>query len=312
MDLKFAEEIKNGLGSEKKYLNSMYFYDKRGSEIFQSIMKMPEYYLTRSEFEILETQKEKFYGIFKNESLNLVEFGSGDASKTKILLKYFVDKKVDFTYMPIDISLDILNELENNLNKEIPDLHLKTLNGDYFNCLHTLKKDKIRRSAVLFFGSNIGNFPNEKSISFINKINNELNDGDYLVIGFDLKKDPRIIQDAYDDPHGITAEFNLNLLRRINREFNADFDINKFKHYGMYDPRNGEARSYIISLKDHSVNIKDLDMRVDFKYGEEIFTELSRKFNKKDIEDLAIKTNFEIVNNYYDCKEYFCVSIWKK
>ena len=165
---------------------------------------------------------------------------------------------------------------------------------------------------MLFLGSNIGNFNLEEANSFLNKIYNNLNSGDYLLIGADLKKDPTIILDAYNDKKGITKSFNLNLLARINAEFDANFELNEFKHYPTYDPISGETKSYLVSMKDQTVRMNKLDLNYDFKYAEPLFMEISKKYSLQELEALAKESNFKVIEHFHDCKHYFVNTLWKK
>ena len=164
----------------------------------------------------------------------------------------------------------------------------------------------------MFLGSNIGNYEDDKAEELLGLFNRNMKKGDKLLLGVDLKKNPIIIHNAYYDKHGITKRFNLNLLLRINRELEADFKIDDFDFYCHYNPATGEVKSYIVSLRTQSVDIKKLDVTINFDYNELIWTELSKKYNLQDIEDLATASNFKINNNFLDCKHLFADSLWEK
>ncbi len=305
----FLVDIVAGLTRSPKTLPSMYFYNKAGSKLFQTIMQLPEYYLTKSEYEILDTQSKDIYNDFNpHKKFEIVEFGAGDGSKTKLLLKEILNHTEDFIYSPVDISDTALKGLTQSFEKELPKLNLNPINDDYFSALDELKS-KSTTKLVLFMGSNVGNFKDDGEIDFLKKMRANIRGGDFALIGFDLKKDPRIILDAYNDKSGVTREFNLNLLRRINEELGADFDVPSYEHYPTYNPISGEASSYLISLKDQTVRFSDKVF--EFKYGEPIFMEISKKYSDTDITELAESTGFEIVKNYYDCKHYFVDSLWR-
>lgn len=309
----FASDVYKGLTMSPKYISSKYIYDKKGSQLFQEIMKLPEYYLTGCEYEILQNQSGNILdAIGADASSTLVlEFGAGDGTKTKLLLQEMTKREDKFAYMPIDISRDALQGLLENLSTSLPNLHTRPVNKDYFAALEEIK-DEGRKKLVLFMGSNIGNFMEEDSIAFLKSIYERLNVGDYLLVGMDLKKDPHLIRAAYNDKQGVTARFNKNLLHRINRELEGQFDPNAFTHYESYDPVEGVCRSYLVSTKRQSVNIKKLGLEVDFDYAEPIHTEISRKYSRGDIERLAVLSGFSICENFYDCKEYFVDSLWMK
>jgi len=305
----FLADIVAGLSRIPKTLPSMYIYNDAGSKLFQTIMQLPEYYLTKSEYEILDTQSAAIYDDFNPQNtFEIVEFGAGDGSKTKLMLQEFLRHTNDFIYSPIDISNSALKGLAESFEEEIPNLNINPINDDYFTALDGLKA-KNTTKLVLFMGSNIGNFKDDNEIEFLKSMRSNIDKGDHALIGFDLKKDPRIILDAYNDNSGVTREFNLNLLRRINEELGANFDISSFTHYPTYNPITGEATSYLISMKDQQVSLGD--KHFDFKYAEPILMEISKKYSADNIAELAVRTGFEIVNNYYDCKHYFVDSRWR-
>ena len=304
----FLADILTGLRKSPKTLPSMYFYNKEGSNLFQMIMKLPEYYLTKSEYEILDTQSQKIYeDINPQNAFEVVEFGAGDGTKTKLLLEEFLKHTTDFTYSPIDISQSALDGLEASFTEQLPRLKMNTLNDDYFSALESLKENDSTK-LVLFLGSNIGNFKDDTEVDFLKEMRANITKGDYALIGFDLKKDPAIILDAYNDKTGVTREFNMNLLRRVNSDLGANFDIESFSHYPTYNPITGEARSYLISLKKQSVTLGG--ETINFEYGEPIFMEVSKKYSAQDIDDLATKTGFRVVKNYHDCRHFFLDSLW--
>lgn len=307
----FANDTIRGLEASPKRLFSKYFYDKKGDKLFQDIMAMPEYYLTNCEFEIFETQKAEILEFANHSDFDLIELGAGDGTKTKVLLEYLVSQDAGFQYLPIDISQNALDGLESDLNVTMPQVKVEPHQGDYFGVLKSLKNIGSRRKMVLFLGSNIGNFTKEEASQFLTEMNASLSPGDMFLIGSDLKKDPSIIQLAYDDPAGITAAFNLNLLERMNRELGADFDLNAFKHWETYNPTTGETKSHIISKKEQRVNFSCLDRSFNFDAWEAIWVELSQKYNLQELENLAENSGFEVVQNFMDKKNYFCDTLWR-
>lgn len=309
----FAHEVKEGLLSTPKRLPSKYFYDKKGDKIFQKIMHLPEYYLTRSEFEILDQNKQAFLDFFRSDgSFNLIEFGAGDGLKTKILLRHFSEQNTRFRYIPIDISGHVLKLLTDELKQQLPSVETEPLQDDYFLALNRLSKTREGRNVVLFLGSNIGNFSEEEAIHFLKAMAENLNQGDFALIGFDLKKDPEVIRRAYNDQAGITRDFNMNLLRRINRELNADFDLDKFMHYPSYDPVSGEARSYLISKTEQEVYVDSLAQTFHFEAWEPIHVEISRKYDTSTIRKYAAVAGFGIKKLFYDSKNYYVNALWGK
>ncbi|WP_143961507.1 L-histidine N(alpha)-methyltransferase [Litoribacter populi] len=310
----FAQDVLQGLSSPQKSLPSKYFYDEKGDKLFQAIMALPEYYLTRTEYAILESYKDKILAPFikTNQPFNLVELGAGNGLKTKILIRFLCDQKVEFTYFPIDISGNVLRELEDDLTEICPQLIVNSITGTYRNSL----KDKIwnngDQTLMLFLGSNYGNFLEEDAKELLQKITESLQPGDGLLMGFDLKKDPELILAAYNDVKGVTRDFNLNLLERINRELGANFVLDKFKHWPVYNPVSGECKSYLVSLEQQDVHLEALNKTFHFNKAEPIFTEVSKKYGLHDIADLSREKGFDVVNNFMDEEAFFSDSLWVK
>lgn len=314
MDQKFLNDVRDGLTSSPKYLSSQYFYDKKGDAIFQQIMAMDEYYLTDSEFEIFENSRQAMFDLFSKkgtEPFRLIEFGAGDGTKTKVLLNHFLEQKADFTYMPIDISANVIALLTSDLNENMPGLKVDGIVDEYFSALARLSADDdMRRKVILFLGSNIGNFKHDRAVEFLKRMNANLNPGDLVLIGFDLKKDPAVILAAYNDANGITRSFNLNLLARMNSELGADFVLDNFRHSPVYDPVTGETRSYLVSTEEQKVQIDG--QSIHFKAWEPIFMEISQKYSLEDIQMLADRSGFSIMKNFFDGRRYYLDSAWEK
>jgi L-histidine Nalpha-methyltransferase len=307
----FSGDVLVGLSKTPKKISSKYFYDKRGTKLFQKIMDLPEYYLTHCEFNILRTKKEEFSRLLKNEPFNLVELGAGDGRKTSILLEHFLKKKLTFKYIPIDISESAMKILTQFLNQKFPSLEAEGIVAEYFEGLKWLSNLSFHKNMVLFLGSNLGNFNKTQSRVFLHNLWNSLQHGDYTVIGFDLKKDIDLMLKAYNDSQNITSEFNLNLLRRINRELGGNFDLKKFRHYSNYDVFTGAMESYLVSLESQEVFLKKVGQSFSFEAWEPIHTEYSYKYLISDIEKLAEETGYSIEKQLYDSKKYFVDSIWK-
>ncbi len=274
-------------------------------------MNMPEYYLTDCELEIFTRKKNEIAKAIRafDEPFDLVELGAGDATKSLYLLEYLVAQNADFTYMPIDISANIISILEENLTSKVPELQMTGLNGEYFEMLDKANEISSRRKVILFLGGNIGNMEIEEAYEFCNALKSKLNPNDILLIGFDLKKNPHTILAAYNDKEGITSSFNLNLLTRINEELEADFNIDHFSHYQTYDPLSGACRSYLISLEDQKVHIDDQE--ISFKANEAVYMEISQKYSEKEIDIMARKTGFKPLKQISDNKGWFVDAIWK-
>lgn len=303
---KFKQDVIKGLSkSPQKTLPSKYFYDKKGDELFVKIMALPEYYLTRAEMEIFKNKTEELISALylnKKEKYDIIELGAGDGTKTIHLLKKLISLEFDFEYIPVDISKNALEGLNTYLKNELPDIVVKPNHTDYFKALNDLKQDG-RTKIILFLGSNIGNLLDEQATDFIYHLGSSLYKGDKIILGVDLKKSKEIVLPAYNDSQKITAEFNLNLLDRINNELGANFDRNNFEHYPDYDEEIGIAKSYIKSLKEQWVKIDE--QWFHFIKDELIHTEVSRKYDDEIIKQILSKTDITWEYKIMDSKNLF-------
>jgi len=310
----FAQDTLKGLTANEKYLLPKYFYDDKGSRIFQDIMQMPEYYLTDCEFEIFTRHQSEMKDLFGNGNayFELVELGSGDGLKTRILLNHFIEHQVDFKYVAVDISRQANENLYKKLKAELPELNTEFKTGDYFQMMNELNQDSDNNKVFLFLGSNIGNFMEDERHRFLSQLSDFIQQNDKLLIGFDLKKSRNIIIKAYDDSHGYTRAFNLNHLLRINKELDANFNIESFRHVAHYNEDSGETKSFLISTKEQSVYIGALEKKIHFLKDEPIYMELSQKFDLEGIHQLARSYGFAIEKNFTDRRNYFVDSLWIK
>ncbi len=313
-ETQFEEDVYKGLTDFPKHLSSKYFYDEIGDKLFQDIMNMPEYYLTNSELEVFEQYKDAIIAQFsvEKENFNLIELGAGDGKKTKILLRHLLDNQVSFRYQPIDISQNALDQLENSLGEELPVLEVQSYQGTYFEALEKINSQNSARKIILFLGSNIGNLLHPQAITFLKSVQRLMGENDLFFVGFDQKKNPLTILDAYNDATGITEAFNKNVLTRLNREMEADFDLDHFLHWEVYDPETGTAKSYLVSKVEQSVTLKKLDLKVDFKPWETIHTEISQKYDEATIKWLAEKSGLQIEAFYSDKNDYYRNYIFRK
>lgn len=310
-NLTFAKEVKSGLSSRPRHLSSKWFYDALGDQLFQSIMAMPEYYLTDAEREIYQYCGPDLLEAIDGRPFDLIELGAGDGSKTRFLIDAFISSGACFIYRPVDISANAIAELSGRVALEWPDLSYAPINGDYFAALDQLGQpngDTVR--LVLFPGANIGNFNPEEAAEFLRHLRHFLHPGDLLLTGFDLRKDPATILAAYNDPTGHTAAFNLNLLRRINKELGGNFDFKQWRHWETYDPLSGAARSYIVSLAEQTVAIESLGESYQFDAWEAISVEVSQKYGKREIEALASEAGFTHLRHFTDDRVMFSDSLW--
>ena len=307
LDTPFKKEVFEGLSAFPKYLSSKYFYDKKGDKLFQDIMAMPEYYLTGCEFQILSSHTETIGELFRDREngLDLIELGAGDGKKTKVLLKYMADHNFNFVYKPIDISENAVEKLSENLATEMPALTVDAEVGEYFEVLERLKGFNKRKKVIMVLGSNIGNLKHPKAIEFFTKLKDAMLPDDLLFMGFDQKKNPQTILDAYNDEAGITAAFNKNILTRINRELGGNFDVDKFKHWEAYNPETGTAKSFLVATEAMQASIEKLGLTVNFEQWETIHTEISQKYDDKIVQWLAEQSGLEIETSFTDEKGYY-------
>ncbi len=303
----FREHVLSGLGLESKRIASRYFYDAEGDRIFQRIMASPEYYLTRAEDEILRERTDELIEALVNgyERFTIVEMGAGDGTKTKHLLRRAIQQGRDPLYVPIDISRHVLRELEMSLQAELPQLRTKGEQGDYFEAIQGSFADDSEPKVILFLGSNIGNLDRERAIALLKGVAEHMGTRDRFLVGFDRKKDPAIILNAYNDAEGHTRDFNLNLLHRINRELGADFRVDRFIHAPVYCPSTGRALSYLVSSCDQTVHIPGAKEIIRFREWEAIHTETSQKYDDRMINDLARNAGLVVAEIFTDSQGLF-------
>ncbi len=307
----FKEDVRRGLSGTKKYLSSKYFYDEIGDQLFVEIMNLPEYYLTRSEHEILRTHAPTIIDKFAEKTpFSLIELGAGDGTKTLEILKALSKQNTKFAYRPVDISEHAIHNLEKRLNTELSDIEVSGIVGDYFQVLSEF--DKNEPKAILFLGSNIGNMTDDVAKGFMEKLSQFMNSGDHLLVGFDLIKSKDIVLPAYNDSQGITKQFNLNLLTRMNKELGADFKLEQWEHAPDYNETTGLTTSAIKSTCDQQVYFETLGERYTFKKDELIHTEISRKYNLEIIHQITENCDFQICADLRDQKGYFTDIIFKK
>jgi dimethylhistidine N-methyltransferase len=302
----FEADVYKGLTNHPKYLFSKYIYDKRGDKLFQDIMDLPEYYLTNCEYNILKNHATEITGSFNApDGFDLIELGPGDGTKTKVLLHHLVENKIDFEYLPIDISQNALEELETSLKNEIPELKVKIQQGTYFQILEKLTDFKPRKKVIMMLGSNIGNLLHQEAIDFLKHVNTAMSPEDMLFMGFDQKKHPQTIQNAYNDKTGVTEAFNKNLLVRINSELKANFDTDAFMHWETYNPETGTAKSFLVSQKEQEVKIGKLGLKIHFDAWETIHTEISQKYDDHVVGWLADQSGLKVSGSFTDEKGYY-------
>ena len=299
-----AEDVRKGLNASPKRFLPKYFYDELGSQLFEAICLLPEYYLTRAENEILQRYADEIAASVEG-SKTLLEMGSGSASKTRLVIEALLREQNELLFIPVDISATALESSSRILLQSYPRLRIEAYAADYFAGLAELAKTNRGITLALFLGSNISNFDQEDAVRFLRAMRSVLHKGDALLLGADLKKDPKILEAAYNDALGVTSAFNLNVLARINRELGGSFDLRAFKHYAFYNEQAGRIEIYIQSLMRQRVRIDNLDLEVDFSAGELIHTENSYKYDEAGIERLAATTGFRRTRSWFDSQERF-------
>ena len=311
---RLADDVRRGLCSAaRKFLPPKYFYDELGSQLFEAICLLPEYYLTRAESEIFARCSDEIAGAAaQGSAVTLFELGSGSASKTRRVIEALLRRQRRLLYVPVDISTPALEESAHALLQDYPALAVTAYAGDYDAALPRLGEnlDDAVRALVLFLGSNIGNFDRGEARDFLRRVRRVLRAGDRLLVGADLKKDPAVLEAAYDDALGVTAAFNLNLLARINRELQADFHVRAFRHVALYDEREGRVEMHLESTRTQTVRIHALDLDVHFGAGERIHTENSYKYDLAELSALAAATGFESARTWLDTSERFSSNLF--
>lgn len=303
----FRDHVITGLRSSPKFISSRYFYDAEGDRLFQKIMACEDYYVTRAEDEILREQvAEVLQALSGGRSrFDLIELGAGDGAKTKHLLRHALQQGTRLRYRPTDISAHALQELESSLKKELPELQVKGEQGEYFEVIGRSFVERGTPTAVMLLGSNIGNLPHERAVVLLKGMADQLGPDDRFLVGFDRKKDPAVILRAYNDREGHTREFNLNLLRRMNRELGTDFHLDRFIHAPIYDPGSGQAKSFLVSTREQEVQLPGEEAPFHFAPWEAIQTEMSQKYDEAMIAALAEGAGLRVAARFTDSKELF-------
>ena len=298
-----GKDVIKGLTEKLKSLPPKYFYDDPGSQLFEKICELPEYYPTRTEAWILQEYADEIAAI--TNCCDLIELGSGSSTKTQALLTAYQKIANSCRYLPIDVSGGILKTSVLQLQEKYPDIAIHGLLGTYEQALVHLESNYLQSRMLFFLGSSLGNFNQEECDIFLNQVSRTLQIGDYFLLGIDLQKPKDILEAAYNDSQEVTAAFNLNMLSHLNWRFQGNFDISLFKHQAVYNQVDHQIEMYLHCQKSHWVSLDILDLKVNFEVGESILTEISRKFNlatmEKNLSDKGLKT----VKTWTDEKEWF-------
>jgi L-histidine Nalpha-methyltransferase len=304
----FADDVGRGLRSFPKRLPPKCFYDDLGSMLFEAITHLPEYYLTRTESALLHASAGEIIDTL-GAPIALFELGSGSAAKTKHLITAALQRQTALHYRPIDISRATLLSSSQALVDEYPGLVVDAYVGDYFTYLKKATPRLTERTLALFLGSNIGNFEPEDATGLLRALRRTLKTGDALLLGTDLKKSVDRLELAYDDPAGVTAAFNKNVLGRINRELGGNFDLHKFEHVARYDAARGAVDMFLAAKRATDAHISDLDLYVSFTEGESIHTESSYKYDRENIALIAADSGYKLDRSWMDPAEDYALSL---
>lgn len=306
----FAEDVRRGLTAEPKFLYPKYFYDELGSRLFEAITALPEYYLTRAEAEILAAHAGEIAAAVGGP-LRLLELGSGDGQKTRLLIEALLHRQGTLDYLPIDISASAVEVSSRALLLSYPALRISAWVGEYHQALQALGEEEAGagRTLALFLGSTLGNLEPEGRLSLFRDIRAALRPGDAFLLGVDLRKSEGVLLPAYDDPLGVTAAFNRNLLVRINRELGGEFDLAAFRHRAVYNRREGRIEMHLESRRTQTVPVRALGIDVPFVQGETIHTENSYKFTLEQVAELAAGAGFELAKTWTDSGRRFASSL---
>ena len=298
------QDVINGLSQTPKSLPARYFYDAKGSQLFETICDLPEYYPTRTEAEILQQYAGQI--IEQTNIVELVELGSGSSSKTRYLFDaYHNHTNASLYYVPVDVSSSILQASANDLLAQYPRLKIRGKVATYSQALEQLSTSSLGRRMIVFLGSSIGNFTSTQCDRFIDQIVSALSPGDYFLLGIDLQKPTEKLEAAYNDAQGITAAFNLNILQHLNHRFAGNFDLNLFKHRAIYNTIEHQIEMYLISQQEQKVTLSSLDLTIKIAKGEKILTEISRKFDLTKMSQYLGDRNLKLVKAYTDSQQQF-------
>jgi len=306
----FAQELSYSFNQKQKTINPKFFYDEKGSCLFEKICTLPEYYISRTEVALLRQLEEKLPN-YLNGDFRLVELGSGSSTKTRILIDILKKSQKHIEYFPIDIS-NILRESCKELQNDYKNLCITGIIDDYEPALELVKNYDDKNNLIVFLGSSFGNYNPNTGLGLLQKINSLMKSGDLFLLGLDLTKDETVLEKAYNDSQGITAQFNLNILSRINSELDANFDINKFVHHAVYNKNQNRIEMYLRSLEKQIVNIPKADLVLEIKKDELIHTENSFKFTISQIKEMSALSNFQIQDIWCDEKRYFGLVLLSK
>lgn len=304
-----GSDVVTGLTAAQKWLPVRYFYDDKGSELFEKITRTEEYYLTRSETEILRDRSGEIAA--ETGAVEILELGSGSSRKTRTLLEAYGRNADKVRYLPLDVSGGMLKAASHDLVARFPWIDVWGLVGTYEQALAGLPPPEYAPRMAAFLGSTIGNLNDAMLAEFLDLVRGALNPGAYFLVGMDLQKDPRVLEAAYNDAEGFNAAFNLNMLAHLNHRFGSDFDLGNFRHRAFYNREEHQIELHLESLAPQRVTFSDIDLTVTFEEGETIFTEISRKFHVPDFSEICAAHGFERARHWTDANGYFGLVLFR-
>ena len=323
LDAKTAEkndiqDLISGLQNTPKSIPVRYFYDSQGSQLFEQICQLPEYYPTRTEASILKQYAAEI--VEQTKAIELIELGSGSSTKTRYLLDAYQDLHTPLYYSPVDVSDTILKDSAYKLLADYPQLKIQGKVATYDQALEQISSYVLGRRTIIFLGSSIGNFKDSECDRFINQVTAVLNPGDYFLLGIDLQKPKKILEAAYNDSQGVTAAFNLNMLQHLNHRFQGNFNLDLFRHQAIYNSNEHQIEMYLIAQQDQLISLKDLNLTLKVNKGEKILTEISRKFNLEQMKQYlgnisdkeAEGQNLNLIQTYTDEQQWFGLLLCQK
>lgn len=306
----FARDVRQGLTASPKRLCCRYFYDHAGSLLFEEISRLPEYYLTRAEAEILHERAAEIAAGLPGQ-VTLFELGSGSAAKTRLLIEALLRRQGSLRYVPVDLARRMLEQSSRALVGEYPQLAITAVAGDFGDGLGQWKHLRAAEGPILalYLGSNVGNFDRPEAARFLASVRDEMTGDDRLLLGIDLRKDKALLESAYDDAQGVTARFNRNLLARINRELGGRFEPGSFDHRAVYDENLGRIEMYLASRMAERVRVDRLEQEFSFQPGETIHTENSYKYSLAEIDELAGQAGLRIADQWFDAAGLYSLNL---
>jgi len=314
----FVKDVEKGLADKQKHISPKFFYDKKGSKLFEEICDQPEYYLNRSESLILKRSVDEIMDKLGEKQISIIELGNGNSLKTRILLKPILANLRKVCYFPIDVSLKTLKKSLKDLSKEYVNLEIFGICSDYvsgltkINDFMKMKNNIPKNKLIIFLGSSIGNFHPKEAKNFLYSLKSYIRQEDALLIGIDLEKDKRILDKAYNDKKGLTAKFNLNILARINRELDGEFKLSSFEHKSFYNIHKHRIEMHLESKLDQEVRVGATKKTFHFKKGETIHTENSYKYSQNNLNELVKNAGLEMIQSFTDRKKQYTLILLKK